>query len=110
ERDANSDRLAVRDPALDAARMVGSRPHAPAARVVERIVVLAAEKARAGEPAADLESLRRRQRQHRLGQIRFQLVEHRLAPSRRPPPAPRPLPRSLARRPATPARRIWPDT
>ena len=49
----------------------------------ERVVVLAAGQQNAAEAGADFKRLRRRQAQHRLGQVRFELVEHRLAPAGR---------------------------
>ena len=86
EGDAQQDRLAVRDAALHAARAVarGARPASLAGH--ERIVVLASGEARAGEAAADLEALRGRQREHALREIGLELVEHRLAESRRHAP------------------------
>ena len=59
-------------------RLVGGARPAVAAGD-ERVVVLAAGQARAGEAAADLEALRRRQRQHRPGEVGLELVEDRLA-------------------------------
>ena len=82
EGDAEDDVLAVADAALHAAGAVGHRAHA-AALGGERIVVLDAGQRRAGEAAADLEALRRRQRHHGARQVGFELVEHRLAEARR---------------------------
>ena len=64
ERDPEHDRLAVGDPALDAARAVASCVRDLAAVHAERVVVLAAGQPGAGEAAADLEALGRRQRKH----------------------------------------------
>ena len=79
---AEVDRLAVRDAALDAAAPVGARADAVAVHV-ELVVVLAPGQLRAGEARADLESLARRQAQHRLGEVRLEAVEDRLAPAGR---------------------------
>ena len=51
--------------------------------LIEVVVVLRAAQVGAGEAAAALEPLAGRQRQHRLGQVGLQLVEHRLAQPRR---------------------------
>src|SRR5438876_1226787 len=66
ERDAEVDRLAVRDAALHPARAVGARAHA-AALHVELVVVLRAAQVGAGEARADLEALAGGQAQHRFG-------------------------------------------
>ena len=49
---------------------------------LERIVVLRAFHRRGGEAGADLETFRRRQAEHRLGQIGLELVEDRFARDR----------------------------
>src|SRR5262249_57062437 len=56
ERDAEVDRLAVRDAALNAARAIGARAH-PVAVHVELVVMVRATQLRARAAGADLESL-----------------------------------------------------
>src|SRR6478736_2965995 len=78
EADAEDDLLAVADAALDATRAVRQRPNG-AALVDEDIVVLRALEQGAGEAAANLEALGGRERQHGLGEVGLEPVEHRLA-------------------------------
>lgn len=82
ERDAEMDRRAVRDAPLDPAGTVRRR-HDLAVHVAERVVVLQAREQHALEARAHLETLRRRQRQHRLRQVGLEPVEHRVAPADR---------------------------
>src|SRR2546430_15917742 len=72
----------VRDPALDAAGIICRCPNLAAAHF-KWIVVLRAAHARGGKTRPDLETFRRRQTEHRLRQIGFELVENRLAESDR---------------------------
>ena len=82
ERDAEVDRLAVRDTALNAAAPIRTGPHAVPVHV-ELVVVLAPGELGPREPRADLEPLARRQAQNRLGQVRLEPVEDGLAPAGR---------------------------
>eukprot|EP00166_Cyanidium_caldarium_P003315 ctg_323.g136 len=81
EGDAQHDRLAVGDTALDAAGPVGGGAGAAVGASVERVVVLVAGEQGARKAGADLERLAGRQRHQRLGQVRFEFVEHRRAPA-----------------------------
>jgi len=82
EGDGEEDVGAVGDAALDAAGVVGGggeRGGRAGGRGDERVVVRAACHAAPAEAAADLEAFRRWDRQHRVRQHRFQLVEAWLA-------------------------------
>ena len=81
----NHDVLPVADAALYAAGAVGASPDS-ARVIVEEIVVFGAGHRDAAETGADLEALAGRQREHRLREVGLQLVEHRLAQTRRHSP------------------------
>src|ERR1051326_5748127 len=74
--------LAVADPALHAAGVVGRGSNFTAAHF-ERVIMLRAAHPCRRKPGADLESLTSRYAQHRFRQVCFKLVENRLAESRR---------------------------
>src|SRR6185503_14320852 len=59
------------------------RPDRTIVTPVEQIVVLGAGQQRAREAGAVLDTLDRGDAHHRLSEIGFELVEHRLAPARR---------------------------
>ena len=80
--DAEDDVFTVANAALDAATAVGAGADAIASHV-ELVIVLQAGHERAGEAAADLETLRRRQAEHGFCQIGLQFVKNRLAETRR---------------------------
>mmetsp|Transcript_8905 Transcript_8905/g.40445 ORF Transcript_8905/g.40445 Transcript_8905/m.40445 type:complete len:286 (+) Transcript_8905:372-1229(+) len=86
ERNLELDDLAVGDPALDPAAPVGPGADARFGVHVELVVVLATRGVHAVEPAANLETLRRGQREHSLGEVRLQLVKHRRAEPARATP------------------------
>jgi hypothetical protein len=82
------DILPIRDPALNPSTPVRRRPelllprHAMRA-IHERVVVLASGERRSPETRADLETLGRRDGEHRVREHSLQLVEGRLAESER---------------------------
>ena len=79
ERNLELDNLSVGDPALDPAAAVGPGANTRLRVHVKLVVVLLTRGVHALEPAANLETLRRGQREHRLGEIRLELVKHRSA-------------------------------
>src|SRR4051812_36868017 len=81
ERHAKDDLLAVADAALRAATAIRHGANAALARL-KKIVVFAAAEARTGETAAQFETFRRGQREHRLREIGLESIEHRLAEPR----------------------------
>ena len=72
---ANHDRFAVADAPLNPAGIVGGGVQAPIGGGEEGIVVLTALEQGPGKARANLKALGGGQRHHRLGQIRFELVE-----------------------------------
>ena len=107
EGDAQHDALAVADAALDAAGAVGGGARPAVRAPARRRRCARCRSARAGEAAADLEALRRGQREQALREVGLELVEHRLAePGRH---AARHALDHAAERVAAPrARRRWP--
>src|SRR3954470_11214777 len=81
ETDPEVDRLAIADAALNPARTVRDRTDF-AALHPERVVVLQPGKREAVKTGADIEGLGSRQAEHRFGQICFQSIEYRFAPTR----------------------------
>ena len=84
ERDAHRHRLAVRDPALDAAASgsCACRSRRRRLRTNRSLCSLPVIRVPAN-PDADLDALDRRDRHHRLREVGVELVEHRLAPAGR---------------------------
>ena len=78
EGDAKENVFAVTDAALDAAGIIRLSPDFSLANF-ECVVVLRSAHPRRRKTGADLETLRRRQAQHRFRQIGFQFVEDRFA-------------------------------
>lgn len=73
------DILAIRDPTLNPTAPVCLRTHAPVWLRDERVVVLAPGDLRPTEAGADLEGLRRGNGEHRVRELRLELVKHGLA-------------------------------
>ena len=78
ERDAENDRLAIGNAALNAAGAVAGGADL-AVDHAERVVVFAAGEKGPGKPRADLKALGGGNRQHRFGEIGFEFVENRFA-------------------------------
>ena len=79
EGDADQDRCPVADTALHAARSIARRQRSPVRSGYEWVVMCAAGHARAGKAAADFEAFACGQREHGLGQVGFEPVEHGFA-------------------------------
>lgn len=79
EADAEVDVLPVRDPALHAPAPVRGRAEGAVRAAHERVVVLRAGHLRPAEAGADLERLRRGDGEHRVPELRLELVEDGLA-------------------------------
>src|ERR1017187_2231068 len=80
ERGAEENRFAVRDAALDAAGTVRGGENFSVLRA-KGVVVLQTGQQNSSKTVAALETFARGQAQHGLGEIGFELVEHRFAPA-----------------------------